>query len=751
MFWKKWWVPILIVMASGILGSIWMSISTYDDAPPIPDFMASNGKLLIESSDILAGQAVFQKYSLMEYGSFFGDGAGRGPDYTTDALHRTAESMIEFYSKTGHSTDEARAITKREIKNNRYNSDKNEVILSEAQTEAWIHYRDQIKESFLAGGSESMKPGKYIEDEHELRSLASFFLWGGWVCGAARPEKTYSYTHNWPYEPVAGNTPSSSTMMWTFIGSLALFAGAGAVLYGHGKGRTALDRNDMPVVLTLEMIEKKNPDELQRAAYPMFMVSAVLLVLQVLAGILTIHDFVGFTTFFGVDISEFVPITITRSWHIQLGLFWITTAWIAASIFFMPKVTPDQPRHQLLLVRILSSLLILTVAGTCIGIFLGPKGLAGSFWREIGNQGWEYVELGRFWQTTLLGSLFLWSFILFRGYRPAIKRLGSRSLPFWLVFSVVWILILFTASFMLTPNKNFVISDYWRWVTVHMWVEAFFEVLTTVMVGFMLRFMGLVPTESSRRAAYLSIILFLGSGLLGIAHNFYWNAKPVAMLALGSVFSTLQTVPLLRLSVEAWRYRQIPRDAENKAREQGNMTACFGQYESYRFLIAVSFWNFTGAGLFGFIINLPIANYYEHGTYLTVNHGHAALMGVYGNMALAGIFFCCRFLIPDARWNARLLKTIFWSLNIGLALMIILNAMPAGILQLNEVLENGYWMARSQGFIKSPIFQTLTWMRIIGGAIFTLGGVFPAAWFIVSRKKSLKCVKKVNDAEAFSL
>ncbi|MBZ0132353.1 MAG: cbb3-type cytochrome c oxidase subunit I, partial [Rhodocyclaceae bacterium] len=233
---------------------------------------------------------------------------------------------------------------------------------------------------------------------------------------------------------------------------------------------------------------------------------------------------------------------------------------------------------------------------------------------------------------------------------------------------------------------------------------------------------------------YLATLLFLGSGLLGISHNFYWNAKPVATLAIGSIFSTLQVVPLILLTLEAWKFRNTPRRALAGASGQ----AAFGQAEAFLFLVGVNFWNFFGAGVFGFIINLPIVNYYEHGTYLTVNHGHAALMGVYGNLAIAAMVFCSRYLLAAECWDARLLRRAFWSLNLGLLLMVVIDLFPVGIAQLNEVLAHGLWQARSQAFVQGELFQTLTWARIIGGALFVLGGVLPLAWFMVWRVGSLK-------------
>ena len=267
-----------------------------------------------------------------------------------------------------------------------------------------------------------------------------------------------------------------------------------------------------------------------------------------------------------------------------------------------------------------------------------------------------------------------------------------------------------------------------------------FEVFTTVLLAYIMVLMGFVSHAAAARIVYLATLLFLGSGLLGISHNFYWNAKPVATLAIGSVFSTLQVVPLVLLTLEAWAFRS------RQGRTAGDGQQPHPQSEAFLFLLGVNFWNFFGAGVFGFIINLPIVNYYEHGTYLTVNHGHSALMGVYGNLALAAVVFCSRYLLPAAQWPARLIRRAFWALNLGLALMVVIDLLPVGANQLLAVLEHGLAAARSQAYVQGELFQTLTWARIIGGALFVLGGVLPLAWFVLTRAARLKpAASAMND------
>lgn len=746
---RYWWVSLSVIFIISMIGVLQIGLHTYTEAPPIPDFKTDDDEIVITSKDIKEGQQVFQKYSLMEYGSMFGDGANRGPDYTAEALHQVSVFMGDYYLKsiTTRAEDQMMQrygiaeVVKREIKSNTYDASANSVTLTEAQAFAARELEKYYQSIFMSvSGKASGKPGRYIQTSDEVRSLTAFFFWGGWVCGVERPGKDYSYTHNWPYDPQTGNTPSTAVMLWSIIGSFTLILVLGLVLYYHGK----LDKLDDEVftknarpLMTCEDVASFKPNQLQRATYKFFYAAIVLFSLQVLAGILTVHDFVGFVRFFGFDISEPLPITITRSWHVQLSLLWISACWIGASLFVMPMLSFDQPKSQLRWVNILFAMIVVLVAGGVVGMFIGPKGLAGEKWYWWGHQGWEYLEPGKIWQILLYGIFATWVSILYRGLKPVMRLKQPWALPNWLVYTTACILVLLLSGFLFNPTTNFVISDFWRWMVIHMWVEAFFEVFTTVLIGYFMVLMGLVSVQAATRVIYIASLLFLGSGLLGISHNFYWNAKPVFTMALGSVFSTLQVVPLILLTLEAWRFRKLPGQLSGYGLTSTSSQA-FGFPQVFLFLLGVNFWNFFGAGVMGFIINLPIANYYEHGTYLTVNHGHAALMGVYGNLSLAAVLFCCQLIFRSERWDPKLVTTAFWSINIGLLLMVLLDLFPAGLLQLTTVIEKGLWYARSAEFIDSSAFQTLTWMRIVGGSIFVLGGVIPLTWFILSRRRSLK-------------
>lgn len=755
---KNWWIPLLLIFVVSLAGVIMIGVQTYEDAPPMPDFVDERGNVIVTEQDIVAGQIVFHRYALMDYGSMFGDGAGKGPDFTAEALHHTSLAMHDFYAAEaeGESDDEwrsdaIRARVAQELKENRYDEGTNRVVLSEAGVFAMDSIRRYYTTLYLSPEEKTFPPEGYITDSTELANLSAFFYWGAWVCAVERPGESYSYTHNWPYDPTAGNVPTAPTTFWSVIGLLGLIVGLGLVLYFYGQFDQLSDetfRSDATPVLTGESVAAFRPTPTQRATFKYFYVAMILFLVQVLCGALTINEFVDYLGVVGIDLSAALPITISRSWHLQLSLYWIATCWIAASIFVLPMISGKERKGQLRLINILFWLLIVMVGGSLVGILAGPKGMLGDLWYWLGHQGWEFIEFGKIYQVMLLIGFALWAFIVYRGVKPVLKKKMRWELPNWLVYSTISIVGLLLSGFIATPETSFVIADFWRWCVIHMWVEAFFEVFTTIIVGYFMVLMGLVSRQSVVRVVYLATLLFLGSGLLGISHNFYWNAKPVATMALGSVFSTLQVVPLILLTLEAWRFRRMP-SLINGGEEKGILSKSFGLPGVFLFLVGVNFWNFFGAGVFGLIINLPIVNYYEHGTYLTVNHGHAALMGVYGNLSVAALLFCCRLLFKDNRWSQKLVNLSFWSLNGGLILMVALDLFPAGVAQLAASMEHGLWFARSAEFITGSTFTTLTWMRGIGGTIFIVGGILPLVWLVITRARAVKsATTTVNDTPA---
>jgi nitric oxide reductase subunit B len=372
--------------------------------------------------------------------------------------------------------------------------------------------------------------------------------------------------------------------------------------------------------------------------------------------------------------------------------------------------------------------------GSLFGELLGVKNLLGRMWFWLGDQGWEYLELGRLWQILLTVGMGLWVILVLRAVWGRLKGKEWGSLPYLLVVAVIGIPLMFSFGMFYHPRTNFVVADFWRWWVVHLWVEGFFELFTTVAVAYFFVVLGLVTSKTAVRVVYLDILLFLGSGIIGTGHHYYWTAQPPVNLALGATFSSLEVVPLVLLTLEAYDFSVLRKGKAGGVEKDG----FYAHYWAIMFLMAVGFWNFVGAGVLGFLINLPIVSYYEHATYLTSNHGHAALMGVYGNLALASLLFVLRFLVKPDYWPNRLIRVSFWSIQGGLLLMLLLSIFPTGVLEMATSYKHGYWAARSWDFWRSPLVQALTWARVPGDLIFTFGGTLPLLYFTVASMFHLK-------------
>lgn len=254
---------------------------------------------------------------------------------------------------------------------------------------------------------------------------------------------------------------------------------------------------------------------------------------------------------------------------------------------------------------------------------------------------------------------------------------------------------------------------------VHLWVEGIFEVFATAIISLLFVRMGILRATTAAVMVLFATIIFLFGGVLGTLHHLYFSGTPTSIIAVGASFSALEVVPLMVVGFEAYNRAKIEHERlwENNYRWP------------FMFFAAVLFWNLVGAGLFGFLINPPIALYYMQGLITTANHGHAALFGVYGMLGLGLTLYCLRGLTDVHQWNQGLLKTAFWSLNIGLAMMTFLSLLPQGILQTYASIEHGYAYARSSEFIHSAIMEGLVWARVPGDIVFSIG-VFAFVLFV---------------------
>ena len=565
-------------------------------------------------------------------------------------------------------------------------------------------------------------PLNSLKDPERAEKLSAFFFWTSWACVTERPGKEITYTNNWPAEKLVGNEPTGELHLWTGFSVILLIAGIGFMAWIFAKQRDEGDPETVPDILPLKN-EKHTPS--QRAILKYFWVVTGLLLVQVIMGVVTAHYGVEGQAFYGLPLSEWLPYSISRTWHVQIAIFWIATSWLATGLYYAPAISGVEPKYQKLGVNFLFLALLVIVVGSLIGQWLGVMqklGLAQNFW--FGHQGYEYVDLGRFWQLFLFVGLIIWLLLMGRAILPAIKQKSeSRNLLILFLISTIAIAAFYGAGLVWGQQTNLAIAEYWRWWVVHLWVEGFFEVFAAVVVAFLFVRLQIIKAATATTAVLFSTIVFLSGGILGTFHHLYFTGTPTAVMALGATFSALEVVPLVLLGFEAYDNLKISRSSE--------WIRAY-KWPIYSF-IAVAFWNLVGAGIFGFLINPPIALYYMQGLNTTAVHGHTALFGVYGMLGIGLMLFVLRDMNKEVRWKQRWIKFAFWSINIGLAAMVLISVLPVGFAQTVASVKEGLWYARSAEFMQQPYMHTFKWLRVIGDTIFALG-VIALTWFIFGLK-----------------
>jgi nitric oxide reductase subunit B len=715
---RGWVQAVVLTLLFGFLVLGIMGYGTYSGQPPIPEKVVDPaGKTVFTGGDIREGQKVFLRNGLMEYGSVFGHGGYLGPDYTADYLRRSALAVRKHYG--GRGSDRAAARTVEDFKNNRYDPQTRTLTFTGAQAVAFREVTDHYERYFGEPTTRyGLRPGA-ITDSTEIRQLAAFFGWSAWAAATERPGKDYSYTNDWPPEPLVGNEATANTVVWSVLSLIALLGGLG-LLFGavgrwsflgwRGRDQQSLSfRTPGDVALT----------PAQRVCVYFFLVMAALFLIQTLVGAATEHYRADVASFFGFDLARLLPFNVVRTWHVQLSIFWTATSFLAAGIFLAPMIAGREPRGQKWLAYGLLGALAVVVFGSLIGEFLGIHGWMGGLWAWFGNQGYEYLDLGRFWQILLSLGLFFWVVMLFRAIRGRLRNERLGNMPWMFFLAALAIPAFYAVGLLARPDASFPTADYWRFMVVHLWVEDFLELFTTVMVAYIFVLLGVVSERVALTVIFLDIVLYSVGGVVGTLHHLYFSGTPASAMALGAFFSAAEVIPLTFLTFEAWSFLQLGAHQESRSRTP------FPHRWAVMFLVAVGFWNFLGAGILGFLINLPIVSYYEIGTALTAAHAHGAMMGVYGMLAAGFAMFCLRYLIPEERWSERAAKWSFWSLNLGLAWMIFATLFPLGILQLYESVNTGYFEARSLEYVTNPTNALIEWLRLPGDVLFIVGGVLP--------------------------
>ncbi|OGN43989.1 MAG: nitric oxide reductase large subunit [Caulobacterales bacterium RIFCSPHIGHO2_01_FULL_70_19] len=753
---KRLWIVLALIMTASFAVLGLMGREIYRQAPPLPtQVVAPSGEVLFTKQDIQDGQLAWQSMGGQQVGSVWGHGGYVAPDWSADQLHRELTALLDIWARREHGVAWAqldierqaalKARLKREFRTNTYDPATGTISVSADRAEAIrqvrAHYEallgDDVELSHLR--EQYAIAENPVPDAARRADIAAFWWWSGWAAGTNRPGDVVTYTSNWPHEPLIDNVPSPANIVWSVASVLLLIFGVAALIFWHARAK----HEAPPTVPATDPLFTLRPTPSMKATGKYFLTVIGLFLLQVGLGAMTAHYAVEGHDFYGIPISEWIPYAVTRTWHTQLAVFWIATAWLATGLYIAPMISGHEPRFQKLGVNLLWVALVVVVLGSMAGEWLGVQqvfDIHTNFW--FGHQGWEYVDLGRFWQILLFVGLMLWLVLVGRALWPALRSPSdSKPVLAVLFMSTIAIGLFYAAGFMWGKHTHISMVEYWRWWIVHLWVEGFFEVFATAVISLLFVKLGLVRARTANVAVLFGTIVFLTGGVLGTAHHWYFAGTPVSVIAIGAMFSALEVVPLALIGFEAfetWRHTKVA-----------------PWVQTYRwpilFFVAVSFWNLLGAGIFGFMINPPLSLYYLQGLNTTATHAHAALFGVYGMLGIGLMLFCLRGLAPRLAWNDRLLAVTFWSLNIGVAMMVFLSLLPMGVVQAFASIEHGMWYARSPAVIHSPLVELLVWMRVPGDVVFSVGAfslaIFAARLVIAARKPRVGARPAVLPAE----
>jgi len=763
----KWLLLVVAVVCFGLM--ILATIRTYNQAPPQPRaFVDRGGNVIMSGDDIVAGKGGFQKADLMDYGSIYGMGSYFGEDYTASTLVRlgvlTKQSLansttappntrapankslavtgpagtppkptIPPPSSIAEATADAAVGAAMQKQLQSIDLTQSVVVLPDAVASAvrgaQTELTTKLSTENLAAG---WVPAKSLNPVLR-KQTADFIIYSALTTVARRPDHpNTSWTENWPYEPTVGNTPTTNTFQWTWISFCFTFFAMGFVLWLY---RAYLDHpDDAPMERGLAVYRSLTPSQAKTGKY--FLVVALVFLASQGAGAIMAHSYYERETFYGVQLNYMLPFNFLRSFHLQAPIIWIGLGWIASGLFIAPAIAGGrEAKGQGFLVDLLFWVSLFVVSAALLGNYLGIQGVIDKGWFWFGNQGLSYIQLGRFWQILFFVALLSWSGLMFRALWPSRDTLVEATKQFWTgkirLEHLIWAATINVAilyAFGMIPltgiHKSFTITDFWRWWVVHLWVEQSFEFFAVAMSAYLLMSLGLVSRKLAERSVYLELILIFLGGVLGTGHHLYWGGGPSIWVPLGTMFSFIEVLPLVLLILEAISQHRLIKDA-----------ATFDYGLAYLYILGSAFWNFVGAGVFGGgTLNAPLVNYYEHGTFLTLNHAHTSLFGAFGLLALGLIYFCLRYRAgPGASFNERPGRIAFWCYNIGLVMWIFLHFFPIGWPQLNAVYEHGYAWARSQAFYDTTLFWQ--WMRLPGDVVFSVGGLLMSWDFIAKLRR----------------
>ena len=451
---RKLWLGLAALLVSSFAVLLWVGSVVHQQAPPMPSaVVTSEGQTLYTRADMEQGRQVWQSIGGQQLGSIWGHGALLAPDWSADWLHREATAMLDLLARdegaaSFESLDAERqaalvARIRPELRHNTYDAASDTITVSPLRAQAMsvvaAHYMSlfsndpataELRETY------AMRDDTVADMEHR-RAVTAFFWWTSWATAAERPDSTISYTQNWPYDTTVGNTATPANFLWSVFSVLFLILGVGLLGWYHAR---QMSHEPLPPVPASDPLTATKPTPSMKATAKYFWTVLALFLVQILLGATTAHYQVEGQEAYGFALANYLPYSLTRTWHTELAVLWIATAWLATGLCIAPLISGHEPKFQRLGVNVLWVCLLVIVVGSFAGQWLAVMDkldLSNNFW--FGHQGWEYVDLGRFWQIFLFIGLMLWLFLVGRALWPTMRGGGQTA-------SIVGLLFLSTVA-----------------------------------------------------------------------------------------------------------------------------------------------------------------------------------------------------------------------------------------------------------------------------------------------------------------